>query len=121
MEEGPRKEGTLAEALKFYNKVIHQLHLPSVCTQLREGERDCLNACTCSEPCSFSAQCFGGIVDLSLCAASRLDPQSLGLAYYKNGSSLSEENSQLRQAYANRLVPSRLADKEEYFSYCTVE
>ncbi|XP_049995011.1 nuclear pore complex protein Nup155 isoform X2 [Alexandromys fortis] len=61
------KERMLRESLKEYQKISNQVDLPSVCAQYRQ------------------VRFYEGVVELSLTAAEKKDPQGLGLHFYKHG------------------------------------
>ncbi|NWW81042.1 NU155 protein, partial [Climacteris rufus] len=61
------KEKMLRESLKEYQKISNQVDLANVCAQYRQ------------------VRFYEGVVELSLTAAEKKDPQGLGLHFYKNG------------------------------------
>ncbi|OBS78292.1 hypothetical protein A6R68_19317, partial [Neotoma lepida] len=61
------KERMLRESLKEYQKISNQVDLSSVCAQYRQ------------------VRFYEGVVELSLTAAEKKDPQGLGLHFYKHG------------------------------------
>ncbi|EMP30278.1 hypothetical protein UY3_12603 [Chelonia mydas] len=61
------KEKMLRESLKEYQKISNQVDLSNVCAQYRQ------------------VRFYEGVVELSLTAAEKKDPQGLGLHFYKNG------------------------------------
>uniref|UniRef100_S4RQG5 Nucleoporin 155 n=1 Tax=Petromyzon marinus TaxID=7757 RepID=S4RQG5_PETMA len=80
---GAERERALRESLQLYRLISHQVDLPLVCSQYRH------------------VRFYEGVLELSLGAAERLDPQGLGLHFYKNGEP--SEDAQGRQAYMERL------------------
>eukprot|EP00918_Siedleckia_nematoides_P061729 GHVU01134755.1.p1 GENE.GHVU01134755.1~~GHVU01134755.1.p1 ORF type:complete len:766 (+),score=73.70 GHVU01134755.1:2125-4422(+) len=77
------RHNQLNEALRHYKEIAIDLDIPTVCTQ-------------------FSAvRYYTGIVDLAQTAASKRDPQGLGLHFYRSGEPA--EDTQGRQAYLNRM------------------
>ncbi|XP_064356435.1 nuclear pore complex protein Nup155-like isoform X1 [Dromaius novaehollandiae] len=77
------KEKMLRESLKEYQKISNQLDLANVCAQYRQ------------------VRFYEGVVELSLTAAEKKDPQGLGLHFYKNGEP--EEDVVGLQAFQERL------------------
>ncbi|XP_053787958.1 nuclear pore complex protein Nup155 isoform X2 [Vidua chalybeata] len=77
------KEKMLRESLKEYQKISNQVDLANVCTQYRQ------------------VRFYEGVVELSLTAAEKKDPQGLGLHFYKNGEP--EEDVVGLQAFQERL------------------
>ncbi|KAL4683872.1 hypothetical protein H8959_021566, partial [Pygathrix nigripes] len=61
------KERMLRESLKEYQKISNQVDLSNVCAQYRQ------------------VRFYEGVVELSLTAAEKKDPQGLGLHFYKHG------------------------------------
>lgn len=80
---GAERERALRESLQLYRLISHQVDLPLVCSQYRH------------------VRFYEGVLELSLAAAERLDPQGLGLHFYKNGEP--SEDAQGRHAYMERL------------------
>ncbi|XP_010081760.1 PREDICTED: nuclear pore complex protein Nup155, partial [Pterocles gutturalis] len=79
----PEKEKMLRESLKEYQKISNQVDLANVCAQYRQ------------------VRFYEGVVELSLTAAEKKDPQGLGLHFYKNGEP--EEDVVGLQAFQERL------------------
>ncbi|XP_026571593.1 nuclear pore complex protein Nup155 isoform X1 [Pseudonaja textilis] len=77
------KEKMLRESLKEYQKISTQVDLANVCVQYRQ------------------VRFYEGVVELSLTAAEKKDPQGLGLHYYKNHEP--EEDVTGWQAFQERL------------------
>ncbi|XP_044772882.1 nuclear pore complex protein Nup155 isoform X2 [Neomonachus schauinslandi] len=77
------KERMLRESLKEYQKISNQVDLSSVCAQYRQ------------------VRFYEGVVELSLTAAEKKDPQGLGLHFYKHGEP--EEDIVGLQAFQERL------------------
>ncbi|XP_066473036.1 nuclear pore complex protein Nup155 isoform X2 [Tiliqua scincoides] len=77
------KEKMLRESLKEYQKISTQVDLANVCAQYRQ------------------VRFYEGVVELSLTAAEKKDPQGLGLHFYKNGEP--EEDVVGFQAFQERL------------------
>uniref|UniRef100_A0A8B9D8U3 Nucleoporin 155 n=1 Tax=Anser cygnoides TaxID=8845 RepID=A0A8B9D8U3_ANSCY len=77
------KEKMLRESLKEYQKISNQVDLANVCAQYRQ------------------VRFYEGVVELSLTAAEKKDPQGLGLHFYKNGEP--EEDVVGLQAFQERL------------------
>ncbi|XP_040833408.1 nuclear pore complex protein Nup155 isoform X2 [Ochotona curzoniae] len=77
------KERMLRESLKEYQKISSQVDLSSVCAQYRQ------------------VRFYEGVVELSLTAAEKKDPQGLGLHFYKHGEP--EEDIVGLQAFQERL------------------
>uniref|UniRef100_A0A7M4FDX0 Nucleoporin 155 n=1 Tax=Crocodylus porosus TaxID=8502 RepID=A0A7M4FDX0_CROPO len=77
------KEKMLRESLKEYQKISNQVDLANVCAQYRQ------------------VRFYEGVVELSLTAAEKKDPQGLGLHFYKNGEP--EEDIVGLQAFQERL------------------
>uniref|UniRef100_A0A8C3VQI0 Nuclear pore complex protein Nup155 n=1 Tax=Catagonus wagneri TaxID=51154 RepID=A0A8C3VQI0_9CETA len=77
------KERMLRESLKEYQKISNQVDLPNVCAQYRQ------------------VRFYEGVVELSLTAAEKKDPQGLGLHFYKHGEP--EEDIVGLQAFQERL------------------
>ncbi|MEE6458037.1 hypothetical protein FKM82_000160 [Ascaphus truei] len=77
------KERMLRESLKEYQKISHQVDLSNVCAQYRQ------------------VRFYEGVVELSLTAAEKKDPQGLGLHFHKNGEP--EEDAVGLQAFQERL------------------
>uniref|UniRef100_A0A8D0GR82 Nucleoporin 155 n=1 Tax=Sphenodon punctatus TaxID=8508 RepID=A0A8D0GR82_SPHPU len=77
------KEKMLRESLKEYQKISNQVDLSNVCVQYRQ------------------VRFYEGVVELSLTAAEKKDPQGLGLHFYKNGEP--EEDMVGLQAFQERL------------------
>ncbi|XP_034956535.1 nuclear pore complex protein Nup155 [Zootoca vivipara] len=77
------KEKMLRESLKEYQQISTQVDLANVCAQYRQ------------------VRFYEGVVELSLMAAEKKDPQGLGLHYYKNGEP--EEDVVGCQAFQERL------------------
>ncbi|KAM6303695.1 nuclear pore complex protein Nup155 isoform 2-T2 [Podargus strigoides] len=77
------KEKMLRESLKEYQKISNQVDLANVCAQYRQ------------------VHFYEGVVELSLTAAEKKDPQGLGLHFYKNGEP--EEDVAGLQAFQERL------------------
>ncbi|XP_010007023.1 PREDICTED: nuclear pore complex protein Nup155 isoform X2 [Chaetura pelagica] len=77
------KEKMLRESLKEYQKISNQVDLANVCAQYRQ------------------VRFYEGVVELSLTAAEKKDPQGLGLHFYKNGEP--EEDAVGLQAFQERL------------------
>ncbi|XP_063996077.1 nuclear pore complex protein Nup155 [Pogoniulus pusillus] len=77
------KEKMLRESLKEYQKISNQVDLANVCAQYRQ------------------VRFYEGVVELSLTAAEKKDPQGLGLHFYKNGEP--EEDLVGLQAFQERL------------------
>lgn len=73
----------LRESLKEYQKISNQVDLSSVCAQYRQ------------------VRFYEGVVELSLTAAEKKDPQGLGLHFYKHGEP--EEDIVGLQAFQERL------------------
>uniref|UniRef100_A0A8C9FXP4 Nucleoporin Nup133/Nup155-like C-terminal domain-containing protein n=1 Tax=Pavo cristatus TaxID=9049 RepID=A0A8C9FXP4_PAVCR len=73
----------LRESLKEYQKISNQVDLANVCAQYRQ------------------VRFYEGVVELSLTAAEKKDPQGLGLHFYKNGEP--EEDAVGLQAFQERL------------------
>ncbi|NWS72090.1 NU155 protein, partial [Crotophaga sulcirostris] len=80
----PEKEKMLRESLKEYQKISNQVDLANVCAQYRQ------------------VRFYEGVVELSLTAAEKKDPQGLGLHFYKNGEP--EEDVAGFQAFQERQV-----------------
>ncbi|NXN93474.1 NU155 protein, partial [Rhinopomastus cyanomelas] len=78
------KEKMLRESLKEYQKISNQVDLANVCAQFRQ------------------VRFYEGVVELSLTAAEKRDPQGLGLHFYKNGEP--EEDVAGLQAFQDRQV-----------------
>ncbi|NWR45769.1 NU155 protein, partial [Regulus satrapa] len=78
------KEKMLRESLKEYQKISNQVDLANVCAQYRQ------------------VRFYEGVVELSLTAAEKKDPQGLGLHFYKNGEP--EEDVVGFQAFQERQV-----------------
>ncbi|NXF88358.1 NU155 protein, partial [Eubucco bourcierii] len=78
------KEKMLRESLKEYQKISNQVDLANVCAQYRQ------------------VRFYEGVVELSLTAAEKKDPQGLGLHFYKNGEP--EEDIVGLQAFQERQV-----------------
>ncbi|NXX43946.1 NU155 protein, partial [Tricholaema leucomelas] len=76
------KEKMLRESLKEYQKISNQVDLANVCAQYRQ------------------VRFYEGVVELSLTAAEKKDPQGLGLHFYKNGEP--EEDLAGLQAFQER-------------------
>ncbi|NXU47237.1 NU155 protein, partial [Turnix velox] len=76
------KEKMLRESLKEYQKISNQVDLANVCAQYRQ------------------VRFYEGVVELSLTAAEKKDPQGLGLHFYKNGEP--EEDAVGLQAFQER-------------------
>ncbi|KAK2489782.1 hypothetical protein MC885_001717 [Smutsia gigantea] len=77
------KERMLKESLKEYQKISNQVDLSNVCAQYRQ------------------VRFYEGVVELSLTAAEKKDPQGLGLHFYKHGEP--EEDIVGLQAFQERL------------------
>uniref|UniRef100_A0A2I3HXB7 Nucleoporin 155 n=1 Tax=Nomascus leucogenys TaxID=61853 RepID=A0A2I3HXB7_NOMLE len=77
------KERMLRESLKEYQKISNQVDLSNVCVQYRQ------------------VRFYEGVVELSLTAAEKKDPQGLGLHFYKHGEP--EEDIVGLQAFQERL------------------
>uniref|UniRef100_A0A8C5LJD4 Nuclear pore complex protein Nup155 n=2 Tax=Leptobrachium leishanense TaxID=445787 RepID=A0A8C5LJD4_9ANUR len=77
------KEKMLRESLKEYQKISQQVDLANVCAQYRQ------------------VRFYEGVVELSLTAAEKKDPQGLGLHFHKNGEP--EEDAVGFQAFQDRL------------------
>uniref|UniRef100_A0A8D1C7J8 Nuclear pore complex protein Nup155 n=1 Tax=Sus scrofa TaxID=9823 RepID=A0A8D1C7J8_PIG len=77
------KEKMLRESLKEYQKISNQVDLSNVCAQYRQ------------------VRFYEGVVELSLTAAEKKDPQGLGLHFYKHGEP--EEDIVGLQAFQERL------------------
>uniref|UniRef100_A0A8V5H400 Nuclear pore complex protein Nup155 n=1 Tax=Melopsittacus undulatus TaxID=13146 RepID=A0A8V5H400_MELUD len=77
------KEKMLRESLKEDQKISNQVDLANVCAQYRQ------------------VRFYEGVVELSLTAAEKKDPQGLGLHFYKNGEP--EEDIVGLQAFQERL------------------
>uniref|UniRef100_A0A8C9DZ07 Nucleoporin 155 n=1 Tax=Phocoena sinus TaxID=42100 RepID=A0A8C9DZ07_PHOSS len=77
------KERMLRESLKEYQKISNQVDLSSVCVQYRQ------------------VRFYEGVVELSLTAAEKKDPQGLGLHFYKHGEP--EDDIVGLQAFQERL------------------
>ncbi|NXL32095.1 NU155 protein, partial [Glaucidium brasilianum] len=77
------KEKMLRESLQQYQKISNQVDLANVCAQYRQ------------------VRFYEGVVELSLTAAEKKDPQGLGLHFYKNGEP--EEDVVGLQAFQERL------------------
>ncbi|XP_074992246.1 nuclear pore complex protein Nup155-like isoform X2 [Calonectris borealis] len=77
------KEKMLRDSLKEYQKISNQVDLANVCAQYRQ------------------VRFYEGVVELSLTAAEKKDPQGLGLHFYKNGEP--EEDVVGLQAFQERL------------------
>ncbi|XP_013792279.2 nuclear pore complex protein Nup155-like, partial [Limulus polyphemus] len=77
------KEKVLREALQLCMQVSPQLSLQSVCSLFQQ------------------ARYYRGILDISLSAAQRRDPQGLAIHFYKNGEP--PEDQQGLQYYSNRM------------------
>ncbi|XP_012873976.1 PREDICTED: nuclear pore complex protein Nup155 [Dipodomys ordii] len=77
------KERMLRESLKEYQKISNQVDLSNVCVQYRQ------------------VRFYEGVVELSLTAAEKKDPQGLGLHFYKHGEP--EEDVAGHQAFQERL------------------
>uniref|UniRef100_A0A452QEZ1 Nuclear pore complex protein Nup155 n=1 Tax=Ursus americanus TaxID=9643 RepID=A0A452QEZ1_URSAM len=77
------KERMLRESLKEYQKISSQVDLSNVCAQYRQ------------------VRFYEGVVELSLTAAEKKDPQGLGLHFYKHGEP--EEDIVGLQAFQERL------------------
>uniref|UniRef100_A0A8C0J747 Nucleoporin 155 n=1 Tax=Chelonoidis abingdonii TaxID=106734 RepID=A0A8C0J747_CHEAB len=77
------KEKMLRESLKEYQKIGNQVDLSNVCAQYRQ------------------VRFYEGVVELSLTAAEKKDPQGLGLHFYKNGEP--DEDIVGLQAFQERL------------------
>uniref|UniRef100_A0A9L0SU88 Nuclear pore complex protein Nup155 n=1 Tax=Equus caballus TaxID=9796 RepID=A0A9L0SU88_HORSE len=77
------KERMLRESLKEYQKISHQVDLSNVCAQYRQ------------------VRFYEGVVELSLTAAEKKDPQGLGLHFYKHGEP--DEDLVGLQAFQERL------------------
>uniref|UniRef100_A0A8C0EQX2 Nucleoporin 155 n=1 Tax=Bubo bubo TaxID=30461 RepID=A0A8C0EQX2_BUBBB len=77
------KEKMLRESLQQYQKISNQVDLANVCAQYRQ------------------VRFYEGVVELSLTAAEKKDPQGLGLHFYKNGEP--EEDVVGHQAFQERL------------------
>nr|KAF6441700.1 nucleoporin 155 [Rousettus aegyptiacus] len=77
------KERMLRESLKEYQKISNQVDLSNVCAQYRQ------------------VRFYEGVVELSLTAAEKKDPQGLGLHFYKHGEP--EEDMVGLQAFQERL------------------
>ncbi|XP_007065800.2 nuclear pore complex protein Nup155 isoform X1 [Chelonia mydas] len=77
------KEKMLRESLKEYQKISNQVDLSNVCAQYRQ------------------VRFYEGVVELSLTAAEKKDPQGLGLHFYKNGEP--DEDIVGLQAFQERL------------------
>ncbi|XP_006889597.1 PREDICTED: nuclear pore complex protein Nup155-like isoform X2 [Elephantulus edwardii] len=77
------KERMLRESLKEYQKISNQVDLSNVCAQYRQ------------------VRFYEGVVELSLTAAEKKDPQGLGLHFYKHGEP--EEDLVGLQAFQERL------------------
>uniref|UniRef100_A0A2K6SBX7 Nucleoporin 155 n=1 Tax=Saimiri boliviensis boliviensis TaxID=39432 RepID=A0A2K6SBX7_SAIBB len=77
------KERMLRESLKEYQKISNQVDLSNVCAQYRQ------------------VRFYEGVVELSLTAAEKKDPQGLGLHFYKHGEP--EEDIAGLQAFQERL------------------
>uniref|UniRef100_A0A2K5IJH6 Nuclear pore complex protein Nup155 n=1 Tax=Colobus angolensis palliatus TaxID=336983 RepID=A0A2K5IJH6_COLAP len=77
------KERMLRESLKEYQKISNQVDLSNVCAQYRQ------------------VRFYEGVVELSLTAAEKKDPQGLGLHFYKHGEP--EEDIVGLQAFQERL------------------
>ncbi|NWU89366.1 NU155 protein, partial [Upupa epops] len=80
------KEKMLRESLKEYQKISNQVDLANVCAQYRQ------------------VRFYEGVVELSLTAAEKRDPQGLGLHFYKNGEP--EEDVAGLQAFQDRQLNS---------------
>ncbi|KFO90279.1 Nuclear pore complex protein Nup155, partial [Buceros rhinoceros silvestris] len=80
------KEKMLRESLKEYQKISNQVDLANVCAQYRQ------------------VRFYEGVVELSLTAAEKKDPQGLGLHFYKNGEP--EEDVVGLQAFQERQLNS---------------
>ncbi|KFP73285.1 Nuclear pore complex protein Nup155, partial [Acanthisitta chloris] len=80
------KEKMLRESLKEYQKISNQVDLANVCAQYRQ------------------VRFYEGVVELSLTAAEKKDPQGLGLHFYKNGEP--EEDVAGLQAFQERQLNS---------------
>ncbi|KAF3828597.1 hypothetical protein GH733_004798 [Mirounga leonina] len=78
------KERMLRESLKEYQKISNQVDLSSVCAQYRQ------------------VRFYEGVVELSLTAAEKKDPQGLGLHFYKHGEP--EEDIVGLQAFQERQI-----------------
>ncbi|XP_044520250.1 nuclear pore complex protein Nup155 isoform X2 [Gracilinanus agilis] len=78
------KERMLRESLKEYQKISNQVDLCNVCAQYRQ------------------VRFYEGIVELSLTAAEKKDPQGLGLHFYKHGEP--EDDTVGLQAFQERLT-----------------
>ncbi|XP_038049552.1 nuclear pore complex protein Nup155-like isoform X2 [Patiria miniata] len=76
------KEKMLQESLQLFKTISQQLILAAVCSEYHQ------------------ARFYDGVVDLSLSAASKRDPQNLALHYYKNGKP--PEDMQGMQAFMAR-------------------
>uniref|UniRef100_A0A4X2JYW2 Nucleoporin 155 n=1 Tax=Vombatus ursinus TaxID=29139 RepID=A0A4X2JYW2_VOMUR len=83
VQSKPEKERMLRESLKEYQKISHQVDLSNVCAQYRQ------------------VRFYEGVVELSLTAAEKKDPQGLGLHFYKHGEP--EEDTVGLQAFQERL------------------
>ncbi|XP_023568499.1 nuclear pore complex protein Nup155 [Octodon degus] len=77
------KERMLRDSLREYQKISNQVDLSSVCAQYRQ------------------VRFYEGVVELSLTAAEKKDPQGLGLHFYKHGEP--EEDIVGLQAFHERL------------------
>jgi len=77
-----QKDGQLKEALQLYKQIPGQLELSAVCMQFG------------------AVHFYAGIVDLSLTAAAKQDPQGLAEHFYRNGEP--QEDLQGMHAYINR-------------------
>uniref|UniRef100_UPI00358E3E7A nuclear pore complex protein Nup155-like isoform X2 n=1 Tax=Myxine glutinosa TaxID=7769 RepID=UPI00358E3E7A len=77
------RERLLQESLQLYSNIAHQIDLPLVCSQYRQ------------------VRFYEGVVELSLAAARRLDPQGLALHHYRQEQSSMDTHGQ--QALAARL------------------
>ncbi|KAF6357331.1 nucleoporin 155 [Rhinolophus ferrumequinum] len=77
------KERMLRESLKEYQKISNQVDLSNVCAQYRQ------------------VRFYEGVVELSLTAAEKKDPQGLGLHFYKHGEP--EEDIVGLQSFQDRL------------------
>ncbi|ELU06399.1 hypothetical protein CAPTEDRAFT_198384 [Capitella teleta] len=77
------KEKSLNDALDLYKQITLQLNLPTVCAQFA------------------NVHFYRGVVDLTLTAASKRDPQGLALHFYKNNEP--SEDSHGLHAYSARM------------------
>lgn len=77
------KERMLRDSLREYQKISNQVDLSNVCAQYRQ------------------VRFYEGVVELSLTAAEKKDPQGLGLHFYKHGEP--EEDIVGLQAFQERL------------------